>query len=50
MDKFDRVHKINEWARNRYTKNGVLNIHIGGKKSRYQWIVDEAIDKYLLNK
>jgi hypothetical protein len=49
-DPFDQFQKIAAWARNRYTKDGVLPISNGGIPSRYTKIVDAAVDKYILNK
>jgi hypothetical protein len=49
-DPFDRFHRLATWARNRYTKAGVLPIIIRGEPSPYTRIVDAAVDKYILNK
>ena len=63
-DKFERVHKIYVWARERYTTKGKLiklqsggfawegsrlTTHINGKPTAYTRIIDAAADKYILN-
>jgi hypothetical protein len=47
MDKYTRYLKIIEWAKKRYTKNGVLITYIGLEKSIYTRIENLAAIKIL---
>lgn len=46
----DRYLKIVEWARRRYTRNGVLITYIGTTPSRYTEIEGMAWTKYIFSK
>jgi len=65
IDKHERVHKICQWAKERYTIPGYLEkkpdgtyrmirrklvLTVGGEPTRYSRIVVAAIDKYLHGK
>jgi len=47
MRQYDRYLSIVEWARRRYTKNGVLVMDHGGIKSAYSRIECAAFEKYM---
>lgn len=47
MTKYDKYLKITEWAKKRYTVNGILLIATGYNWSKYSIIEQLAWNKYL---
>lgn len=47
MSRFDRYLKVCEWARKRYTRNGILIIDRGGVPTTYARIEEAAFEKYI---